>query len=183
MTHPLTAAEVAALTGLDERAVRKDVEHGILGSTSPPRFGFPAVVYFRALALLGLRLGTKDRKRLYRLVVEGLAGRKPTVAIAPIAEMKLRAVSREVKEKLGRFTAWQRKIVTDERILGGEPVFPKSRLAVRQVGAMLLRGAPPADIREDYPYLKDEDLEFARLFAIAHPRVGRPRKRREAAAR
>lgn len=183
MTQPLTAAEVAALTGLDERTIRKDVEHGIFGPASPPRFAFPVVVYFRALVLLGLHLGTKDRKWLYRVIVDGLAARKATVEIGSIAELKLGALKKDVEEKLDRFTAWRQQLVTDEHILGGEPVFPRSRLAVRQIGAMLLRGASPEDIREDYPYLSDEDLDFAKLFAIAYPRVGRPRGELEAPAR
>ncbi len=37
-----------------------------------------------------------------------------------------------------------------------------------------------ADVREDYPYLKDEDIEYAKFYTLAHPRVGRPR---EASAR
>jgi hypothetical protein len=43
----LTATEVAALTGLDERAIRKDLEHGIVEAGSPPRFSEVALVYFR----------------------------------------------------------------------------------------------------------------------------------------
>lgn len=183
MKQPLTAAEVAALTGLDERSVRKDLEHGIFGPASPPRFAFPVVVYFRAIVLLGLHLGTRDRRWLYRVIVDGLAARKSTVEIGSIAELKLGSLKKEVEEKLDRFTAWKRRLVVNQGVLGGEPVFPKSRLAVRQIGAMLLRGAPPADIRDDYPYLTDDDIEFARLFAVAYPRVGRPREELEAPAR
>ena len=72
---------------------------------------------------------------------------------------------------------------SDPEILGGEPVFAKSRLAVRQIGAMLLRGASIDDVRDDYPYLTDEDIEFAKLYAEAYPRVGRPREHGETAAR
>ena len=66
-------------------------------------------------------------------------------------------------EKLARFEAWKRTRA-DEKVLGGEPTFRGSRLGVRNVGGMLLRGAPPEEIREDYPYLVDEDIEFAPLF-------------------
>ena len=183
MTQLLTAAEVAAFTGLDEKSVRKDVEHGIVGSASPPRFSFAAVVYFRAMALLGLHLGTADRKRIYGLIVGALDARQARVDLGPIAELKLGDLKRDIEEKLEDFTAWKRKLVIDEHILGGEPVFPKSRLAVRQVGAMLLRGAAPDDIREDYAYLTDQDLEFAKLFTLAYPRVGRPREHGQAPAR
>jgi hypothetical protein len=77
----LTATEVAALSGLDDGRVRKEVEYGIF---SRPSFDFADLVYFDVLA-------------------------------------------------------------------------------VRHIGAMLLRGASIKEVREDYPYLKDEDIDFAPL--------------------
>lgn len=181
----LTTAEVAALAGLDERRVRKDVEEHVVEATTPPRFTFPALVYFCTVALLGLQLGVEDRKRLYALVIKALASTRPPtkLEVSPIVEVKLGKVVSDTKDRLDRFTAWKKKLVTDERILGGEPVFPKSRLAVRHVGGMLLRGASIDEVREDYPSLKDEDLEFAKLYAEAYPRLGRPREAREAPSR
>jgi uncharacterized protein (DUF433 family) len=41
---------------------------------------------------------------------------------------------------------------------------------------MLLKGASIDEVKEDYPYLKDEDIEFAKLYTVAYPRVGRPRE-------
>jgi hypothetical protein len=46
---------------------------------------------------------------------------------------------------------------------------------------MLLRGAALAELREDYPYLKDQDIEFAPVFVKAYPRMGRPHERQAAA--
>lgn len=175
MTYVLTAAEVAAFSGLDERTIRKDVERGIFGAVGPPRFGFAAVLYFRLLSLLGLRLGTKDRKRLYALIAEALATKKTTAELSPVAELRIGPLQQEIENRLEQFTQWKRRLVTDEAILAGETVFPGSRLSVRHLGGMLLRGAAVQDIREDYPYLSDQDIEFARLFALAYPRVGRPR--------
>jgi uncharacterized protein (DUF433 family) len=40
---------------------------------------------------------------------------------------------------------------------------------------MLERGEDPSAILEDYPHLTGEDLELARLYVRAYPRVGRPR--------
>jgi uncharacterized protein (DUF433 family) len=71
-------------------------------------------------------------------------------------------------------TAWKKKLVTDEHILGGAPVFAKGRLAVRHIGGMLLRGAS-VEVRED-PNLNNEDIEFSTIFARAYRRVGRPRE-------
>lgn len=36
------------------------------------------------------------------------------------------------------------------------------------------------ETREDYPYLKREDIEFAKLYTMAYPKVGRPRTREAA---
>jgi uncharacterized protein (DUF433 family) len=178
----LTSTEVAAFAGVDERRVRKDVEHGLFGAASPPRFELAALVYFRCLLELGFDLGVEDRKRFYGIINEALhRDRLPTrLLIGPVVELKLGYVVRELRGILARFEAWKRKLLTDEGTLGGEPVFPKSRLAVRQVGAMLLRGAAPDEVREDYPYLTKEDVEFARIYAEAYPRVGRPRERQAA---
>ena len=60
--------------------------------------------------------------------------------------------------------------------MGGETVFPGSRLTVRHIGAMLERGESPEIIREDYPYLSEEDLKFAHLYVKAYPNLGRPKK-------
>ncbi len=49
-------------------------------------------------------------------------------------------------------------------VLGGEPTFPNTRLAVRHIGGMLLKGGSVEEIREDYPYFDETDLEFAKLF-------------------
>jgi uncharacterized protein (DUF433 family) len=64
------------------------------------------------------------------------------------------------------FERWRTKLVVDDRILGGEPVFPNSRLAVRHVGEMLLRGASRDEVREDYPYLEATDLDYAVRFVV-----------------
>ena len=180
----LSPLEVVALFGLDERRVRKDVELGVFGRMSPPRFQFPQVVYLFTVAALGFELGVADRKRLYALIATALRKVKQpaSVDLGDFVEVRLGRAAREVKGRVDRFDAWKKKLVVRDDILGGEPVFPKSRLAVRQVGEMYCRGASVEELREDYPNLKEHDIEFAKLFAQAYPRVGRPRER-EASSR
>ena len=96
--------------------------------------------------------------------------------MSPVLELRLDRVTKDAEGRIGRFEAWKKRLVSDEAILGGEPVFPKSRLAVRQVGGMLLRGARAEDMLGDYPYLTENDLEFAPVFTKAYPRMGRPRE-------
>jgi uncharacterized protein (DUF433 family) len=173
----LTTAEIAALFNVDEHRVRKDVEHGIMGAARPPRFRFADVVYFLAVKDMKLELSIADRKMIHGVVAKVLkSARVPrAVQLTPVIDLKLGPVVRQVRTRLGRFEAWKRGLGRNSGVLGGEPVFPKSRLAVRHVGEMIRRGVPADEIREDYPYLKDEDLEFAPLYAMAYPRVGRPR--------
>ena len=123
----LTTNEVVALFNLDERRVRKEVEHGVLTASSPPRFDLTAVVYLLTLMRLGFEVSAvDDRKKLYALILRGLTKLKtPTIELSPIMELKLGEVLRDVTEQIERFVAWKQKLVTDDRVLGGEPVFPK----------------------------------------------------------
>ncbi len=171
----LTTTEAAALTGLDERAVRKDVEHGILDAGSPPRFAEVALVYLRACASFTFHLGAQDRKRLYHDIADALETGRVRLDLGRGWTLDVAAVATDLRHRVAEFEAWREALVTRDDILGGEPVFPGSRLAVRHVGEMLARGADPAEVREDYPYLGERDIEFARLYSVAYPRIGRPR--------
>lgn len=178
MPRTLSTTEVVALTGLEERRVRKDVEYGVVEAGSPPRFELPDIVYFRALAELGLELDVEGRRLLHERITRAFRA-KPLprrVPLSGILELRLDEIVEVVTKTLARFNAWKEKLVQEQDILGGEPVFPRSRLAVRQIGGMLLKGASVTEVREDYPYLTDEDIELAKLYAVAYPRVGRPRE-------
>jgi uncharacterized protein (DUF433 family) len=61
------------------------------------------------------------------------------------------------------------RIVSDAEILAGEPVFRGTRLSVRHIGGMRLNGEPAERIREDYPELSTEDVEFAAVYTAANP--------------
>jgi len=174
----LTVREIAALVGLDEAQVRKEVEHGLAGSGSPPRFNFADAVYFGTLAKLGLHLGIEDRRMLHGVIAGAMSGRKPPARIemSPVLDLKLGEVAETIGDRLEDFEVWKAKLITDDRLLGGEPVFPKSRLAVRNIGRQLLKGVPAAELQKEYPYLKDQDLEFAKLYTLAYPKMGRPRE-------
>lgn len=89
--------------------------------------------------------------------------------------LNVASITTELRAQVAAFETWRATLVIQENLLGGEPVFPGSRLAVRHVGEMLLRGSATSEILEDYPYLSERDLEFACLYATAYPRIGRPR--------
>jgi uncharacterized protein (DUF433 family) len=176
----LTTNEIVALFDVDERRVRKDVELGVLATSRPLRFDLASVVYLLVVGGLGFELGVDDRRKLFGLVSSALrssAKRPSTIPLSAITELRIGRVVSDAEERFDRFEEWKAKLVTDDGILGGEPVFPKSRLAVRQVGEMLLRGAPREEVREDYPSLRERDLDYAVMYTRAYPRIGRPSER------
>ena len=176
MTDSLTVNEVVAFTDAEEKVVRKEVEYGLFGAESPPRFALPALVYFRVMRSFGLRLRSEDRRKVYAAIEQGLtaSGLKPMVKLSPVLELKLDEVTKELQDKIERFDAWKSELVTDQRILGGEPVFPGTRLAVRRIGGLAMKGAE-REIREDYPYITSADIAFAVMYTKAYPKLGRPR--------
>jgi uncharacterized protein (DUF433 family) len=185
----LSPAEVSALLEVPERRVRKEIEHGLL--QSPPQIDFDAAVYLRAIDLLAdLEPSVEWRRKLLQSIRNQLVHARVTSLpveleiVHGVLSLHLRAVAEEVCERLISFARWRdRRVATDPAVLGGEPVFRGTRLAVRRVGEAAGRPAAVKEMLEDYSYLKAEDIEFARRFARAYPRVGRPREPAKASTR
>jgi uncharacterized protein (DUF433 family) len=182
----LTSKEVVALFELDEKRVRKDVEYGVLAAgKGAPRFALAEVVYLYTLDRLPFDLGVGDRKKLYRLIADALgeAKRPKTIELGEHVEVKLASAVEATEDRIERFEKWKQKLVTRADIVGGETVFPNSRIAVRQIGEIATRGASVKEILEDYPSIDEQDVELAKKYVMAYPRVGRPRVRQIAALR
>jgi len=171
----LTTREVSAFTGLDEKSIRKDVEQGIVEVQSPPRFATASLVYFYARSLFAFQLAPADRKNLHRMISEALAEGRSHLELGTGWTLDVGALEQQVRDRLDAFGTWKDTLVVDPEILGGEPVFPGSRLSVRHVGSMVLRGGDRSEILEDYPCLTEVDLDYASLYTLAYPKVGRPR--------
>lgn len=67
-------------------------------------------------------------------------------------------------------------------VVGGEPVFKKTRVPVRTIAAMRAQGATAQEIVEGYPSLTERMVELAEIWTAAHPARGRPRKLSELGA-
>ena len=175
--------EAAALADVETKKVRKDIEQRVFGYRGRnKRLGMDVAVYLRIVSGLSFQLGVDDRRRLYRSVSGALKSPQTPVRIAlgDVAEIRIGEVLKALKRRSARFEKWQAKrVLTDESVLGGEPVFDGTRLSVRMIGRMLSDGLVQ-EVREDHPYLSNQDLEFAELYLRAFPRQGRPR---EAASR
>ncbi len=60
---------------------------------------------------------------------------------------------------------YRERIVRDEHIAGGEPVFKGTRVTLRTVLASLGEGATTAEILADFPTLSEDDARAAIAFA------------------
>ena len=177
-TTSFTPAEAAALSGLSEKQVRKELEYRVIETSSTPRLSFAALVYLCLVRRSQLPLPVAIRARLFQQLRDMLdvEGEVRDIEVAEPFYLRVGPLFEELLDKVERFAAWKARMVEDPDIMGGATVFPGTRLTVRHIGGMLERGIDPQEIREDYPELTEEDLSFSRLFVRAYPKVGRPRR-------
>jgi len=62
---------------------------------------------------------------------------------------------------------YERYIVRDPKICGGEPVIKGTRVTVRTILASLAEGASMEEILADFPTLKERDVRAVIAFAAA----------------
>ncbi len=175
-----TVNEAAAFTGLDARVIWKDLEQGVITAGSPPRLSEDALVYLRARATFAFSLAARDRQLLFARISDAVQRRVAQLDLGTGWRVDVAAITRELRDRIDRFEAWRATIQERAEVIGGEPTFAGTRLSVRHIGDQQLRGAATSELAQDYPYLSEQDLEFARLYALAYPRVGRPSRRRVA---
>lgn len=67
-----------------------------------------------------------------------------------------------------------RRIVVNPKIMLGKPVIKGTRLPVEIIVEKIAYGASLNDLKRDYPFLKEEDVRAALLYAakrIAHEEI------------
>lgn len=191
-----TVKEAAVLAGLSERTIRNEIERGVVRVERKSRgravaVALPkgAVLYFRLMKDMPVRLTRRDRGELYRLLSGKIekAGswrlERDTLRRG-ILMLDAKAVRSDLDNHLRVYDAGLRKVTSHPETLGGEPVFAGTRISIRHIGRLALRGIRASEIRSDYPSLSDDDIAFAAVFSRMKPAPGRPAKlrfRREAA--
>jgi uncharacterized protein (DUF433 family) len=58
-----------------------------------------------------------------------------------------------------------RRVVTDPKIMLGKPIIKGSRLPVEIIVEKIAYGATAADLKKDYPFLTEDDIKAALLYA------------------
>lgn len=91
----------------------------------------------------------------------------------------IKKAAKDLAPRIDLYADGLTRIEEKEGVLGGEAVFKDTRLSVKHIGKMREGGETIEDILEDYPYLRKNDVEFARLYFMSHPMVGRPPRSEE----
>lgn len=184
----LTLEEAAVLAGVKEKFVRKTLETALrrpMKKHGRRRFGARDVLALRVLGSLPFRIAPKETKDALRLLTEnreesGVWARRGETMVMrgdlPV-EVGIGQVQAEVARRVRVFRECSRGLVVSADLLGGEPVFAGTRVPVRHVGALVLRGEPVERLREDFPRLTTDQLEFAGWFTQLGRPPGRPRKK------
>jgi uncharacterized protein (DUF433 family) len=80
-------------------------------------------------------------------------------------KLDLREPRREVTRRIKELQLAKRVVVSDPEILGGVPVFRRTRIPVHYIADLLRRGDTLKALRESYPTLSDEMIRLAPIYA------------------
>lgn len=189
-TARLSIKEAAVLSGVTEKIVRHELSARIVRPVRKAgrhvELPVATALYLALTTRLPVELDRTDRRDLFELLVRELAtrGRWKRVKdrlildggvpiIVPLAE-----TAREMATRLRWLERGRQRISEHPDTLGGDAVFAGTRLSVRHVGELTLRGTPEAELLEDFPALSRADLGFARMFVELGRPPGRPRRLR-----
>lgn len=194
----LTLEEAAALADVSPGRVRKELEEGIVprrrDGGARLAFGPRDVFYLCFVKHLEGGGALTLTKRARRALHAAITRTPPANDDVELTEPLWRRVGQgweltssngwfDAREPFGEavknvrlFVHGKRRIESRPDMLGGEPVFKGTRISVRHVGDLVRKGAPRAELREDFPSLAEDDLIFAALFASLPRPQGRPRK-------
>ncbi len=188
LTAGLTLKETSVLSGAPEKSIRHELADRVVRAgrlRGRRRFSPREVVYFVLVNELPVDLDKDLRKELFDLLATNKerAGRWRREAHRLVLEGRVPVVlptdevERRVEERVGTFLRGRSRVVSRPEILGGEPVFEGTRISVRFVGERARKGEAVPDLLADYPALRAEDVEFAKMYAALGRPPGRPRKR------
>jgi uncharacterized protein (DUF433 family) len=172
-----TPNEAAALIEISPKRIYKEIEHHIIHSNPPNhnQLSFGTLVYLRALKEINFDFSVSYRTHLHQALQTAWQQQVSTLEFGRFFTLNVSEIGKELQILIDQFEAWKARLVSNPNILGGEIVFPDSRLSVQRIGGSLMRGENLEVLREDYPYLTDEDLDFARIYVKAYPIQGRPK--------
>jgi uncharacterized protein (DUF433 family) len=176
-----TPTEAAVLTGLPLKAVNNAIDKKTIGTVPGEDAGRPTrLLDVHALVSLTLEKRLADRlaPELRRNVFDALATspRRVVSLEGGLLTIDLREPRRDLAISLRELRRVRRLVVSDPKIMGGDPVFRGTRVPVHLIADLAAQGATEAELLEGYPRLTAEMIRLAPVYAAAYPLRGRPRK-------
>ncbi|MBY5454640.1 DUF433 domain-containing protein (plasmid) [Rhizobium sp. Z1P35] len=177
-SYAYTPAEAAAVSGIAVKSVHNAIDKRIIATHLIGGKG-RALTDEDLLRLklwygVGSILSAERRKRLFDTIDQN-----PNADTVRADDYLIVDVARAREQLAARAEALreaERMIQSVKGVVGGEPVFKRTRVPVRTIAAMKTQGASTAEIVEGYPSLTERMVELAEIWAVAHPARGRPRK-------
>lgn len=177
-SHAYTPAEAAAVSEIAVKSVHNAIDKRIIETHLVGRRG-RALTDEDLLRLklwygVGSILSAERRKRLFDTIDQN-----PDAETVRADDYLIIDVARAREQLAARAEALreaERMIESVKGVVGGEPVFKRTRVPVRTIAAMKTQGASTAEIVEGYPSLTERMVELAEIWVAAHPARGRPKK-------
>jgi uncharacterized protein (DUF433 family) len=175
-----TPTEASWVTGLSVKAINRIVEDAAVpcrttraGSRRRWYLPYSSLVCLQLHAGGLNRLPLRVRKDVFRRVVRHPDQKQLQYTEALIVD--LHAARARMSTKLEELERAARVIESDPEIMQGTPVFRGTRIPVYLIAEMLEQGASPEEILEGYPSLTRDMIDYARVYAATHPKLGRRR--------
>jgi uncharacterized protein (DUF433 family) len=177
-SHAYTPAEAAAVSEIAVKSVHNAIDKRIIETHLVGSRG-RALTDEDLLRLklwygVGSILSAERRKRLFDTIDQN-----PDAETVRADDYLIIDVARAREQLAARAEALreaERMIESVKGVVGGEPVFKRTRVPVRTIAAMKTQGASTAEIVEGYPSLTERMVELAEIWVAAHPARGRPKK-------
>jgi uncharacterized protein (DUF433 family) len=187
-----TIREAAAIANIPAKAIRAMIEREGLRPVFTPegrrvayRFSLRDLLYLKLRADFPFALSKADK-----IALEGLMRGRKTAAhgwraasnelVLETESLTLSVNFAHLRDLLARNAAayeWgQQRIASQRTVLGGEPVFRGTRIALAQVVGLVREGLCDAELAARFPELHQTDFDYARIHARLGKRPGRPRK-------
>jgi uncharacterized protein (DUF433 family) len=184
--------EAAAIADIPERSVRKALEATAIrpenvsaGRAPRNRFSARDLLYLKLITDFPFALPATD-KRAFQDLFEAKCpasgrwytsnGNLVVESNQVVLRVELKQVRRTIARRLQVFRRGRRRIVSTLDILSRVPVFQGTRIPLSHIAGLFAKGISLDEIREDYPSLSAEDLEFAALVTRMKPNPGRRRE-------
>jgi uncharacterized protein (DUF433 family) len=185
----LGVREVAALSGTTITAVNRCIDRRVMVGVKQggherrlPPYAASFMALKRELDSVGV--SQQASRQLCRALSRLSDDELPSTEIALSGAVRVNtAAVADVSERTRQYLASRNRwIVSDPQIKGGVPVIRGTRIAVYSVQQRLDGGESIDDLVTAIPEIPREAFEAAALFALTHPRRGRPPRIERAAA-